>query len=63
MENYSVQGDSEEPQLSGRPTTDESQSRQTEINIRNDITSKFKENNYTYPKSNWYRENNRFVNT
>ena len=63
IENYGVQGDSEEDQLRGRPTTAKSQPCQKGIDICNDITSNVKENYYTHPKSNWYRDNNRFVET
>ena len=63
MNNYGVQGDIEENQLCGHPTTDKSQSRQKENDICNDITSRVKEINYTRPKSNWYRDNNHFVDT
>ena len=63
LENYGVQGDSEEAKSGGRPSIDECQSLKTEIEIHNNITSNVKENNYTRPKSNWYRDNNHFVAT
>ena len=63
IDNYGVQGDIEENQLRGCPTTNKLQSRQTRIDIRNDITSEVKETNHTRPKSNWYRDNNHFVDT
>ena len=63
IENYGVQGSDEEPQLPGRPTTNESYLCQAGINIHSGITSKVKENNYTRSKSNWYRDNNHFINT
>ena len=63
MNNYGVQGDIEENQLRGRPTIDKTQCRQKGIDIRNNITSKVKESNYSRPKSNWYRDNNCFIDT
>ena len=63
LENYGVQGDSEEAKSGRRPSIDESQCRKTGIEIRNGITSNVKENNYKRPKSNWYRDNNCFVAT
>ena len=63
LESYGVQGDSKEEKYAGRPSIDESQSRKTGIEICNDITSNIKEINYTRPKSNCYRDNNRFVTT
>ena len=61
MNNYGVHNDNELNQLAGRPTTAESQSQQKGIDIRNDIASTVKENNYKRPKSNWYRDNNHIV--
>ena len=63
IEYYGLQGGNEEPQSPGRPATSESHSRQAGIDICINITSKVKENNYTHPKTNWYRDNNCFVNT
>ena len=62
LEDYGVFGGHYKPQARGRPTNNESVSRKAGLDIRNAVTSEVKRNNYTQPKANWFRENNRLLN-
>ena len=60
ISNYGIMDGHDELQQRGRPTVDERASRKVGLEIRNEIVSEVKKNNYTRPKPNWYRNNNRF---
>ena len=60
ISNYGIMDGHDELQQRGRPTVDETESRKVGLEIRNEIVSEVEKNNYTRPKPNWYRNNNRF---
>ena len=60
LSNYGILDGHDESRQSGRPTVEETQSRELGVEIRKAITSEITLNNYTRPQQNWFRDNNRF---
>ena len=60
--NFGVLGGDNELQSTGRPNKRESESRKAGGEIRNQSTPEVRDNKYTQPKANWFREHNSVYN-
>ena len=61
-ENNGVFGAEQERQSAGRPNNDETLCRSSGIDIRNTMKNRIEQHRFIRPPTNWYRENNRFLN-